>query len=221
MFSELSNKIVDEVTEPKKTRGQIVELINNFDGPEKALTGRTPERISEETGIEKDLIFPADKTILYVGDPWQRMGREINCEKLTIIDYQFGEVASFITDNKGFLDEIEYEGEKLLSRVKEFEEELTGDDQEWIMKFRDLVEKADGLTRKASIYEDDLENEKVYQEAVEAWKEAKEAIETKYANDEAIADEEAKGEAGDCTDDEDSFAELRKQSWYKCVLGER
>lgn len=77
---------------------RISKKIEEYDRACKALTGRTPERIEEEDGIKKEWAFPDEAKILYVGDPWQRMGKEIDKGNLTIIDYEYGEVASFITD---------------------------------------------------------------------------------------------------------------------------
>ena len=205
--------------ESENTKEQIAEYVNNIDSSYKSLTGRTPERIEEETGIEKELIFPPDKKTLYVGDPWQRMGREINSEKLTIIDYEYGEVASFITENEEFLRDIYNFGENILSEIEYLKEDLKDDDLEWIEQFKGLIEKAHGFADEASFYSDNKNNAEIYQKAAKAWGEAKESVEKKYENEKEIKDEEM-GEAGDYECD-DAFTQFRIQSWYDCVHGER
>ncbi len=92
---------------------ELTNLVYQIDPMEKALTGRTPTRIEEETGISADEIFPMNTKILYVGDPWQRMGKELDeshGSNFTLIDYEFGEVASFVRDDDFFRARIEAKG---------------------------------------------------------------------------------------------------------------
>lgn len=83
----------------------------------KALTGRTPEIIEEETGLPPEELFPEDKDILYVGDPWQKMGLERDNRRM-IIDCEFGEMASFVDDRTEFEEEIQPLAEKRIDDYK-------------------------------------------------------------------------------------------------------
>jgi hypothetical protein len=101
----------------REKKADIVSTVYEAD-ESKALTGRTPERIEEETGVPKEEMFPNEKKILYVGDPWQRMGKEIDSSNFTLIDYEFGEVARFESDDWQLRRELPYGKEKLDERAE-------------------------------------------------------------------------------------------------------
>lgn len=95
--------IFPELPDVKK---KIQDTIYNADVSFKALTGRTPEIIYDQTGLDVDTLFPETGNILYVGDPWQRMGKTLDRDNLYIIDYEFGETASFVTDKECFFEKL-------------------------------------------------------------------------------------------------------------------
>ena len=55
---------------PDLLRKQVADVALEVDPAHKALTGRTPERIEQETGIDRHQMFPDHGRILYIGDPW-------------------------------------------------------------------------------------------------------------------------------------------------------
>lgn len=227
----------------EETKEQIKKHIYLYDAPEKSLTGRTPEIIEEETGFLKEDIFPKDKQILYVGDPWQRMGREINDSRLKIIDYEFGETASFIGDEKSFREEIIYEGENLLYNIEQIKDSIEDEqDKKELEKLYELVKNAFNLLKAEDLefYESFYENDeyggserkekkeklqKNYKKIADAWTEARVLIEKKHNQDKTLKDEtEIEQEEKIEKNHFDELSDLEllyKNAWYKCVEGER
>ncbi|MFW5703779.1 MAG: hypothetical protein ACOCXQ_03005 [Patescibacteria group bacterium] len=118
---------------------------DTIDSKGKALTGRTPERIHRETGISSEVMFPDNKQILYIGDPWQRMGKEIDTEQMTIIDYEYGEVASFEKDRSSFFRTISNRVKMLEGEIQYFLDTNAGtsdQDRDWLLRLYSLVKKA-------------------------------------------------------------------------------
>lgn len=230
----LTPDVLDEIFEPEPVvtskipfenkSQEITDLVYELDPLGKALTGRTPERIEEETGISKEIMFPKDAKIIYVGDPWQRMGRELDeshGSNLTIIDYEYGEVASFIRDNESFRNSIQSKGDYLLEHL----ESILGEDSinryaeqdiAWLHNFKELVKEA----HKCSV---DAISDEDYSKASLSWSKARAYIEeTHKAEIEKKAQEES--EPGDTplnTDDDMGLAYFRTSAWYDCVYGER
>ncbi len=195
---------------------QITDLVYQTDPGAKSLTGRTPERIEQETGIPKERMFPENAKILYVGDPWQRMGKAIDNPNLTIIDYEFGDIASFVTDNEGFRFSIGRRVEYLLSYIGSFKESenLRPSQLAWLNEFEFLVQNAKLLSDSAKTLED-------YPKAAESWCKAKDFIEDQYKKDLEIIDETKTGDPGDSIGEYDAFSAFRKEAWYLCIYGER
>ena len=213
-------------------KAELKKQIFSYDQPFKALTGRTPERIEQETGISKQEMFPENKKILYVGDPWQRMGREIDSENLTIIDYEFGDAASFITDNEGFRLEAENSGKYLLNEINTIKNgnALSAVDSEWLETFSALIVASLNKTQTAGSAADDFSG---YIAAAEVWAYAKKFIEDAYQMElKSVEDSEAEPgdphdaslsvqERGDPNQPQSALAYFRMQAWYKCVYAER
>lgn len=202
MLAERQAGEVEKIINEKSAKERIRDYVRHCDQEEKALTGRTPEIIEEETGFKKEDIFPEGKQILYVGDPWQRMGREINDSRLKIIDYEFGETASFVEDEEKFRKDIIYEGENLFSHI-EYIKDLIKNKQDYSEKEQDIKElevlhdlvskawemsKSEDLDFYENFYNDDdyggeereekkkkLDEE--YKKIAEAWKDARIFIE--------------------------------------------
>lgn len=186
-------------TKPAEQR--CVEAVYNSDPFQKRLTGRTPEIIQEETGINKDEIFPNDQQILYVGDPWQRMGLEIDNPNLTIIDYEFGEPASFIDDDDKFHSEIKGKCNETTREVDYLLEQgsLNEFEQNWLTKFRDKIITANQISEVRNIND--------YNQAADAWHELKVLVEEAYQDPNL--------------QNNPFLVRLRRESWYLCVFGER
>lgn len=206
-------------------REEIKDLIYEVDRNSKALTGRTPEKIEEETGINKDIIFPSEGKILYVGDPWQRMGREIDDKRMVIIDYEFGDVASFIENEADFRRAIEWKGENLLQKIKYLAQgnNLNDKDLEWLTTFQGLVEEAH-LASQAAIYEKDGKKYiSDYAAAAAAWAKMRNWIEERYKEEKEESDfeDEEYGEPGDRRREYNEISEFRLRAWYDGVFGER
>lgn len=202
----------------------LAELTKDVDAHGKALTGRTPERIEMDTGIPKEVIFPKDARILYVGDPWQRMGKELNKshgENLTIIDYEYGEVAKFINNDEWFRESIKSKGEWSSERIDELLKDLDSDELEeeriWLKEFKNLLENAIDLSN-------DAESDEDYRKSAESWKKARKYIEDSYEQ-EITSEEQKESEPGDpqFAQDEayDPLSAFRTEAWYTCVYGER
>ncbi len=96
----------------KSEGSNIIDTIYQADAA-KALTGRTPKDLILETGLPENELFPEDKPVLYVGDPWQKMGTEKDNPNMTIIDYEYGEPATFIKNIERFKNTINYNIKKL------------------------------------------------------------------------------------------------------------
>lgn len=204
---------------------EVTDMVYETDSLGKALTGRTPERIQHETSIPTEVMFPKDAKILYVGDPWQRMGRELDeshGSNLTIIDYAYGEVASFVRDNEYFREcisrgytNLNYRIEDLLGEDSPFD--LAIEDVAWLKNFDVLIKEANRLS-EAAVSDDD------YALAAEAWGKAREFIEETHKA-EVEKTEQEESEPGDSPSYYDSDkAELdyfRTSAWYDCVYGER
>ena len=157
---------------------RLSDLVYRTDPDAKALTGRTLERVARETGISRERMFPENKKILYVGDPWQRMGKELDNANFTLIDYEFGDIASFIKDESEFRSNAAIKIERLLSRIEELKQgDILREDQLlWIQQFEQLVFRARDVSDSARNIED-------YPKAAEAWNDAKKFIEEQYAKD--------------------------------------
>jgi len=204
----------------------LEQLVYKTDPFGKALTGRTPERIEDETGIKKELIFPPDGKILYVGDPWQRMGKELDeshGSNLTIIDYEFGETASFETDDEKFRERIQYKAETNIKTVTDFLEEaedndLNSKDIDWLQVYRTKLHTAHALSESAVSDTD-------YSQAAEAWGALRDYIE-KIHRAELMAQEQQSTEPGDPLTrieihENEALAYFRTDAWYMAVDGER
>ena len=214
---------LDSKEKPNKSQ-EVADIVFEVDPIGKALTGRTPKKIEEETGIPVEEMFPKDSKILYIGDPWQKMGTELDQShgsNLTIIDYEYGEVASFIFDEKNFRDNIKFKGTYLLELLNDIlndenKDQLEHDDFEWLTSFLDLVKHAHSLSEAAVTDEE-------YLSAAEAWKKSREYIETTYKN-ELEKKEQASSEPGDSynyDDNLDKLGSLKTYAWYEGVYGER
>ncbi len=208
------------------------ETIYHLDNS-KSFTGRSPEDIEAETKIPQEMMFPREADILYVGDPWQKMGKELDeshGSRLTIIDYEFGEVAKFVTDEQNFRHDISQMSQRLLDEIyDEFKtaERLLNKNNintesrfakqkqiKWLKQFYSLIETAYKFSTFA-----DTDDE--FQKAAEAWAEARKFIEEAYKTE-----IEAKKDNSEKTDHSskvktNELAELRTQAWYDCVNGER
>lgn len=195
---------------------RIADLIYETDPYQKALTGRTPQRIEKETGIPKENIFPEGKKILYVGDPWQRMGKEIDNPNLTIIDYEYGDIASFITNNDEFRVSIERKANELLTNIERMNREykISEKESQWMNEFRVLVEDAYHNTIDAK----DLSG---YSLPADAWAAAKKFIEDSYKKEIEELDIKEHSEPGDPAKYASPLSIFRTKSWYDCVYGER
>lgn len=206
-------------------REEIKDLIYEVDRNSKALTGRTPEKIEEETGIDKDIIFPAEGKILYVGDPWQRMGREIDDKRLVIIDYEFGDAASFIENEADFRRAIEWKGKNLLQKIKYLAQadNLSDKDLAWLTTFQGLAEEAHLASQAATYVKDGKKYIGDYAAAAAAWTKARSLIEESYKEEkeESEFEDEEYGEPGDRRREYDEISEFRLSAWYDCVFGER
>ncbi len=191
---------------------EIAGQIYKTDANDKALTGRTPADIEQETGIPAEDMFPVDSKILYVGDPWQKMGIELDeshGSNLTIIDYEYGEVASFVRDNKTFREFISENGVSLSSKLfsmtaPEALRSYTEENAQWLAEFYELVQKANQLSQ---IAKSDAE----YATAARAWAAAKEHIENSNK----------KKKESDQQNNGDELSDFKKDAWYVCVKGER
>lgn len=208
-----------------KERAQVKEVVYEVDPFSKALTGRTPERLEQETGISKEELFPENQDILYVGDPWQRMGLELDNERMFIIDYDFGESAEFITDQEGFLQSMmsfkgtyneQHEGlaQMLVSDEQRAADIAGGEKQKWCADFLTLVKAAHEATQNVKSLED-------YERAADAWQKARECIEITYKQETEEAEEDLPRSPGDPENNGDWFSNFRKQAWYHCVYAER
>ncbi len=77
----------------------LEQRVLDLDAPQKALTGRPPEKYALESGIPLDELFPEDARILNIGDPWQKL----DLPGVTSIDYESGEEAEFVHEPEAFL----------------------------------------------------------------------------------------------------------------------
>jgi SAM-dependent methyltransferase len=206
----------DKVTRHELEFPRLSDSVYQTDPGAKALTGRTPERIARETGISKDRMFPENGKILYVGDPWQRMGREFDNPNFTIIDYEFGDIAAFIKDESEFRSNATIKTERLLSRIEELKQgDILREGQlPWVEQFEQLVLTACGVSDSAREIED-------YPKAAEAWSDAKKFIEEQYAKDLEDIDETKAGDPGDTIGEFDALSVFRRSAWYNCIYCER
>lgn len=176
------------------------------------LTGRTPERISEETGIAEDELFPEDAAILYIGDPWQKMGVIKDTSKLTIIDYKYGEIASFDPDAVDIARRSASEAAYISSNVQQILDRISEGDTSrvWLVDFKSQLDRIAERDRVVT-YEDMLA-------LANEWKSIKEMIESRYKETGA---RDSAGDAGNGYGDEDPLAYFRQQCWYDAVARER
>jgi len=216
-------------------RRVVAETVMEVDPLGKALTGRTPERLEDETGIPKEELFPDGKDVVYIGDPWQRMGTERDNPHTFIVDYEFGETAEFIDNPEAFLDRMlpavsgdsaddgelalpvgnscRQHGEYQLAGEKE---DLTSRQKKWLEQFLELIKKANDLTRKL-----DRKKFEDFGPVADAWGEARFFIETTYKQEMADTEESLPSFVGDPRREYDPLSEFRKQAWYDCVYAER
>ena len=234
--SERGNGRLDEEPKLPEGRSEVADLVLEVDPYGKALTGRTPERLEEETGIPKEELFPEGKDIIYVGDPWQRMRVELDNKHMFIIDYEFGESAEFMSDKEAFLnsmlstgskdgniggDELYHQpglSESIVSDAKRWLEldNLTVKQRMWLEGFNEIVKRANEATQQ-------LDTDKLdeYEKAADAWRKAREYIETTYQQEIAETEEQLPTSPGDPEHEYDPLASFRKQAWYDCVYAER
>jgi hypothetical protein len=208
---------------------KIRQYIENYDKTGKALTGRTPERIEEEDGVKREWAFPEGAKILYVGDPWQRMGKEIDNENMTIIDYEYGDVASFIADDEYFRYIADGKAEAMLRELEFLQRSyaFNEEEKEWVLKLRTMIEDVDFIQQNTETSGNDG-YEKNYAILADKWKEIKEFVSSAHKEDlsDEINEEESekgKGEVGDpqCYKEEDEFSRFGRDSWYAAVFCER
>lgn len=186
----------------------IEEKIKQYDAPEKSLTGRKLYQIAQETGLPSKEMFPDNKTILYVGDPWQKMGREINDTRLTIIDYEYGETASFITDEKKFRKYTDDNGNQLLTKIIDFQKKPKNqEDEHWLEELCKIIVQAYSFSIGIGyITMNDKNVMEEYQQAADKWQEVKKNI-----------NEKARHEFGNSNNIEYSeFNEFRISIWHFC-----
>lgn len=160
----------------------ICQKVDDYDAPAKSLTGRTPEDIKIDTGIEKERLFPEDKRILYVGDPYQVMGKIIDNPNFTTIDYRFGEQVQFIYDEDHFRKNIVSGGESLARWVKDsllnkYKDNYSEEHEELFARILPKLEQATQVAMEAPLVHDDPSGYKEkYEKVIEAWKEVKAII---------------------------------------------
>jgi SAM-dependent methyltransferase len=207
----------------EQNRRQVVNTVLDTDPYAKALTGRTPERLEKETGIDKDELFPKEKDIIYVGDPWQRMGLELDNGHMFIIDYQFGEAAEFINNQEYFLENVLGEdeagmSEELVQEIKYWlqSDDLTDSQRQWLNHFYELVNTANRLTLKAN--ENNLDD---YEKIASAWQQAREYIQATYQREISETEEDLPTSVADPEHEYNPLANFRKNSWYNCIYIER
>lgn len=213
----------------KERLDRIKQYIEDYDRSGKALTGRTPERIEEEDGVKKEWAFPEGAKILYVGDPWQRMGKEIDNENMTIIDYEYGDVASFITNDEYFRHEADEKAERLIDRLNYLQQGYNFSEKEnlWVSELKMMLKEVDSIQRNVANSESSG-YKKQYKDLAEKWKNIREYISQAYREDleEEINEEAAekgKGEVGDPGHykEDDEFSRFRRDAWYASVFCER
>ena len=138
------------------------------------------------------------------------MGKEIDDNRLVIVDYEYGETASFIRDKNRFKQDISHRSENLLHKLTSLRtyRTLTPDESSWLDSFETIIQQA-----RLSI--ENLDNISQYPEAASQWLKAKEYI------DEAYRKQQTNGDAGDKTQICDDISYFRTDAWYDCVLGER
>lgn len=195
----------------------LVDKVYETDPYGKALTGRTPELIEQETGIPQGQMFPENARILYVGDPWQKMGRVLDRPNLTIMDYEFGDSASFIHDEREFFNDLGYKIQDLQGNIKyalNGVAELLEEDRNWLEEFSKLVEYAADISQKVKKLDE-------YPKIAEAWRAAREHIEKRYQKILETISETRKGDPGEAPIDHSSLSFLSHNGWYQCVFAER
>jgi SAM-dependent methyltransferase len=213
---DATDALEDERARHELESPRLSDLVYQTDPDVKALTGRTPERIARETGIPKEKMFPEGAKILYVGDPWQRMGKELDNPNFTLIDYEFGEIASFIKDESEFRSNATEKTERLLSRIEELKQGniLREGQLPWVEQFEQLVLKARDVSDSVQKVED-------YPIAAKAWNDAKTFIEAQYTKDLEDVDETKTGDPGDTIGEFDALSVFRRSAWYNCIYCER
>ena len=207
-------------------------LIYDLDARQKALTGRTPEKIEEETGISKQDIFPEGAHVLYVGDPWQRMGIERDTADTVIVDYEFGESAKFVSDDGKFFanllgsyGEIKKDGplsdngsaRRFLKRSEFWasNSRAEGTQRNWARELTELVTKA------LSVSEQVAGTLSAYPHAADTWKNVREYIEKTHHKEIEEAAERLPSHPGDSGNRKDEFSDFRRDAWYQAVDAER
>lgn len=206
----------------KGTTTNINNIIEEIDVQYKALTARTPETIEKEISIDINEVFPEDATTLYIGDPWQKMGTILDRDNMHIIDYEFGETASFMRSVDDFVDNI---WENLFDsrtlgipglnnslRNLLLSHDYTEKEQEWFNQFRSLFHRAYITSSKATRdYSDqhNAENTKdlwrLWPEAAEAWQSILDFLNTSYKQE---------LDNGETPSDNWSYTNFKKSAFY-------
>src|SRR3989338_2651353 len=170
---------------PQQVRisGEYCKKVSNYDRAEKALTGRTPEDLYIDSGIEKERLFPEGKMILYVGDPYQGMGKFIDNKNFVTIDYEFGEQTQFIYNEQSFRENLASAAPALVRAITSCISGDYGDDQysedqiELLKQTLEKLKKAIELTNNAPYVHDDPEGyQSKYKEVIQAWSDVKTVI---------------------------------------------
>ena len=170
---------------PQQVRisGEYCKKVSNYDRAEKALTGRTPEDLYIDSGIEKERLFPEGKMILYVGDPYQVMGKFIDNKNFVTIDYEFGEQTQFIYNEQSFRENLASAAPALVRAITSCISGDYGDDQysedqiELLKQTLEKLKKAIELTNNAPYVHDDPEGyQSKYKEVIQAWSDVKTVI---------------------------------------------
>jgi len=150
----------------------VREHIYEYDAREKKITGKTLEVIEEETGIPREIMFPPDEKILYIGDPWQRMGMEIDETRMICIDYEFAEEALFNKDQDRFRKNMQSVGPDILRGNPAGTGVLTPEHERRAEEFKTLIQEAHKTSLEAT-KDDSVEQ---YPRAAEAWERVEEYI---------------------------------------------
>lgn len=194
------------------TQRPITEIVYDSDSSAKALTARTPEIIEQETGISREIMFPEEQNILYVGDPWQRMGQEIDTHHMTIMDYEYGDTVLFVRDKVRFkwkmenyiVQNVRDTYEYLVEKKDDLEEEQ----KQWIDELGALVQKAEHTLETI----DDIAS---YPQSAEVWKQLRDSLE--QAHKQEVQQSKDPGDPMYSSE----TGNIRRELWYKVVDGER
>lgn len=117
---EVPSEIEEGIEEVRAgNRAKALEALSKatfeIDGSEKKLTGRKPEVYALESDVPLSELFPPNKSVLNIGDPWQ----VIDFEGVTTIEYESGEEAEFIHDSEDFLQKMPDSFQSLFNQINE------------------------------------------------------------------------------------------------------